>query len=348
VPASYGTPVSKPLVCITGGTGYLGSHCVKAALDAGFRVRTTVRDPDDAKKVAHLRALGDVELFRADLMVPGSFDDAVAGCDFVMHTASVALLDAKDPERQIIRPAIDGTKNVLESTAKAGSVKRLVQTSSIVAIVDTARPPGHVFNEDDWNDSADRSDPYPFAKTTAEREARRFVESLPDDQRFELVAIHPSYILGPVLHTKHARGSPSVISDLLRGKYPLAPNLAFGMVDVRDVARAHVLALQVDAPGPRYLCTNVTLTFHEMSRLLRRQFPKHRAPRIKMPDVIMYAVAAFDKRITLKFLRENLSVHRATDNYRIRNELGLVFRPIAESVHATGESMISLGVVPQA
>lgn len=338
--------VTRPLVCVTGGTGYLGSHCVRAMLDAGYRVRTTVRDPNDAAKTAHVRALGEVTLFEADLLTPGSFDAAFEGCDYVLHTASVVLLNAKDPQRQIVQPAIEGTKNVLESVVKAGTVKRVVQTSSIVAIIDAAKPAGHLFDEQDWNDSASLDDPYPYAKTTAERQARQFVERLPEAQRFGLVAIHPTYILGPVLHQNHARGSPSLIRDLLCGKFPLAPDLAFGMVDVRDVAQAHLRAMEAEAPGPRYLCTNLTLTIPEMSHVLRRVFPKHRAPRFRMPNAMMYGVAAVDKRVTLTFLRRNLGVRRAMDNYRIRAELGVEFRPIAESMKATGESMIALGVVP--
>ena len=143
-------------------------------------MRGTVRDLSDPRRTEHMRKIADdagagdrLELFEADLMVPGAFDDVIAGCRFVCHMAASVRLSAKDNQRDIVDPAVDGTKSVLESAAAAGTVTRVVMTSSIAAVADDGKPDDYVFTEDDWNVSADvKRDPYPLAKVLSERAAR--------------------------------------------------------------------------------------------------------------------------------------------------------------------------------
>ena len=174
-------PDRSDLICVTGASGYIGTHVVRALIERGYRVRATVRDPSDAAKTAHLRSLGDrVEVVAGDLMTPGSFDDAVRHCRYVVHAASPVMLNADDPERDIIGPAVAGTHNVLEAVVRAGTVERVVQTSSVAAVYDLDRPESYRFTEADWNASADvASLPYPVSKTRAERAAVEFVAALP-------------------------------------------------------------------------------------------------------------------------------------------------------------------------
>ncbi|MEM7154848.1 MAG: aldehyde reductase [Myxococcota bacterium] len=337
------------LVCVTGASGFIASHIVAELLRQGYRVRGTVRNPSDEAKTAHLRAIetetgGQLELVAGDLMQPGAFDEAVAGCPFVCHTASSVRLAADDPQREIVDVAVQGTLNVLGSVAKAGEAHRVVVTSSVAAIIDEEVQDEVYFTEEHWNESA-RVDvnPYPLSKTEAERAAWTFVDEQPADHRFELVTINPSWVLGPVLAKVHGRSSPAVMRDLLTGKFPMTPKLAFNLVDVRDVALAHVRALQRPDAAGRFIINNQRKILPELSAMLREDFPGKKVPRFAMPNPLMYVVALFDKRITWSFLRKNLDAVTRLDNGKSLKVLGIDYRPVRETVRDTGQAFIDLG-----
>lgn len=372
---------AEKTVCVTGASGFIGSHLVELLLRDGYRVRATVRDRDNQEKVEHLHALdheiflmeqptsedesepdsagdtspaprpspsgftGRLEIVSADLLEPGSFDEVIHGCDAVMHTASAVFLTAKDPQKEIVDVALRGTENVLQAVNKSGSVRRVVLTSSISAVLDNARPPDHVFTEADWNDSATlETEPYPLSKVLGERRAREICEAQPDQEgAWDLVAIHPTMVMGPVMTKVHCRTSPSLVRDLMRGKFPAAPNLSFGIVDVRDVAQAHLAAMMHPAPSERYVCTSESVPLIEISKLLREEFPQSKAPRRRMPDPLMYIAALFDKRLTFTFLRQNLGRQRRMDNGLIQRELLPGLRSAQESLIDTAQSLVRKG-----
>jgi nucleoside-diphosphate-sugar epimerase len=166
-----GMPSLSPpaTVAVTGANGFIGSHIVARLLEDGFNVRAVVRDASDGAKVAHLLALpvGDpaalVLKSCGDMTKAGAYDEAFAGCDAIVHTAAVVeILDNRNAMNAIVRPAVTGTKNVLASARKAGSVKRVVVTSSVAAIqLPYGKPDDHVYTEEDWNDwSTIETDPY--------------------------------------------------------------------------------------------------------------------------------------------------------------------------------------------
>ncbi|MCA9705281.1 MAG: aldehyde reductase [Myxococcales bacterium] len=339
-------------VCVTGASGYIASHLVGELLRQGYRVRGTVRDPSDEGKTAHLRRLAReaeaedrLELVAADLLEPGAFDDAVQGCPWVCHTASSVRLRAKDPQREIVDVAVEGTKAVLRSIAGAKQARRVVITSSIAAVIDEERTAGRTFTEDDWNESARvEVNPYPLSKTLAERAAWELVEALPPGERFELVTINPAFVLGPVLAEAHGRSSPTVVRDLLRGKFPMVPKLGFNCVDVRDVALAHVRALQRPAARGRFIVSGRLAPLPELAGMLRAAFPGAKVPRWAMPNPLMYVVALFDERLTWSFLRRNLGAKIHLDNRKSKEVLGLEYRPLDQTVRQTGQSFIDLGL----
>jgi nucleoside-diphosphate-sugar epimerase len=232
-------------VLVTGASGYIGSWIVRLLLEAGRTVHGTVRNPQKTSGLEHLHKLSDdhpgrLRLFKADLLEPASFDEATDGCDLVMHTASPFLLSGfKDAQEALVRPALEGTRNVLDTVNRTQSGKRVVLTSSVVAIYGDAREsrdvPGGIFTDEHWNttSSVDHQ-PYPYSKTVAEQEAWRYQKA---QERWDMVTIHPGLVLGPALTNASDSASLSTMKQFTDGTLLTgAPALTMGVVDVRDVA----------------------------------------------------------------------------------------------------------------
>ncbi len=327
-------------VCVTGGSGFVGSQVVAACLDAGHEVVATVRAARDQQKTAHLDALasrGPLAIVTADLLLPGSFDEALRGCQALLHVASVASPTTSDPQ-EVIRPALDGLRNVLSAAARAGTVRRVVLTSSVVAMGTYRHASVRPLGESDWNDEAspDRT-PYDFAKTQQERLA---IEQTQAYGAWDLVCLHPTLVLGPVLCRAHAQASPRLIADLLRRTYPAIPRWYFGLVDVRDVAAAHVAALQPAARG-RYLLCSGGRWLTEIAAQLQTDFPSRRIATATLPTPLLYAAALFHPRLSLRGVRDSVGLRPQYDSTRAQRELGLQFRPLDQTVRDTAQSLLS-------
>ncbi len=343
-------PGSGHTVCVTGASGYIGSHVVQVLLDRGYQVRATVRDTGDEKKTAHLSSIAQgredaLELFPADLLQPGSFDAAIAGCDLVCHVAASVKLRADNPQREIVDPAVMGTANVLSAVKKAGTVKRLLITSSIAAIFDHTQPKGHIYTEEDWNGASRlEDDPYGLAKTLAERAAWGWHDSLPEESGIQLIVLNPVVVLGPLFIRGHGRSSPDILRNIMRRAFPACPQISLSLVDVRDVALAHALALEKPEAKGRYILHNEALWMQEAAKLIAPHFPEYRVPTGKLPNLVMYASSLFDKRITFGWVRRNLGVRQAIDNSKAIRELGLSYRPMEQTLIDTCRSFIELGL----
>lgn len=341
-------------VLVTGASGYIGSWIVRTVLEAGHTVHGTVRNPNKASGLEHLHKLSDdhpgrLKLFKADLLEPGSFDEAMAGCELVMHTASPFLISGfKDAEEALVRPALEGTRNVLDSVNRTDSVKRVVLTSSVVAIYGDAREsqdvPHGVFTEENWNttSSADHQ-PYPYSKTVAEREAWRYQQ---EQDRWDMVTIHPGLVLGPSLTSASDSASLSTMKQFYDGTMLAgAPDMATGVVDVRDVADAHLRAGFTPEAHGRYIANADTLTFLEIGKILRRRFgPFYAFPRMTAPKVAFKAIAPV-VGLTRKFVDRNVGYPLAFDNTRSRKELGLTYRPVEQTIADHFQQMLDDGLV---
>lgn len=333
------------IICVTGASGFIGSHIVDQLLAKGHAVRATVRDPNDAVKTAHLRAMaerhpGTLDLARADLLEIGSFDEPIAGCSGVIHTAAVARFSAKDPQREIVAPSIDGVNNVLSAVRKSGSVRRFVQTSSGAAVYSRPKK-GRVYTEEDWNDEATlKSDPYGLAKTRAERSVWSFVEALDD---VTAVSINPVLVLGPAFTEAHVRTSLGVYRDVLVGTFPAVPRFFFNLVDVRDVAEAHVRAVEDMSIDGRFILSAEGRWMQDMARDTARLFPQYSIKTGRLPDAVMYLAALFDPRVTFATLKQLLGREAPVDNRRSREVLGIEYRSIDETLRVTAESLIEHG-----
>lgn len=314
-------------VLVTGATGFIAAHLVEQLLDAGYTVRGTARQAPPAGRTG-------LEYVVADLTRPGAFDEAVNGCDVVMHTASPYALTVKDPQRDLVDPAVNGTLNVLRACAKAPSVRRVVLTSSMAAITDEP-PQDHALDESDWNTRSSLTrNPYYYSKTLAERTAWDFVER--ERPGFSLVAINPFMVVGPSLGPS-LNVSNRVFADMLTGKYPGLVSLAWGITDVRDVARAHVLAMETPSARGRYLCAGDVLTMRDVVDLLRAHSwaTGYTLPSVALPNWAVWLASWMQPSGVGMYLRTHIGRTPRYHADKIRRDLGLTFRPARDTILET-------------
>ncbi|XP_043691620.1 phenylacetaldehyde reductase-like [Telopea speciosissima] len=268
-------------VCVTGASGYIASWLVKYLLAKGYTVKASVRNPNDPKKTEHLLALDGAKerlhLFKANLLEEGSFDSSVDGCEGVFHTASPFYHAVKDPQAELIDPALKGTLNVLRSCAKAPSVKRVVITSSFVSVAYNRRPKTpDVIVDETWF-----SDPefckeikvwYVLSKTLAEEAAWKFVK----ENGLDMITINPALVIGPLLQPTLNTSAEAILN--LNGAQTFS-NATFGFVDVRDVANAHIQAFENPSPNGRYALVERVAHYSQIVKTLREIYPTLHLPK---------------------------------------------------------------------
>ena len=342
----------KPIL-VTGGSGYIASWIVKYLLEEGYNVRATVRNKSNPKKVAPLEKLaentkGKLELYEADLLKDGSFDEAVNGCELVMHTASPFFLKVKDPQKDLIEPALNGTINVLESVSKAGTVKRVVLTSSVAAIYSDSKDietrPGNIFTEEQWNTASNlKHNAYSYSKTLAEQKAWELVKA---QKQWDLVVINPSLVLGPSLTNIVQSGSVEIIKSFLDGTYASGvPETYFGVVDVRDVAKGHINAgFKPEAEGRHIFCSE-ELSMLQIADILKEKYSKYKLPKMKAPKFLLYIVGPIIGGVTWKWIGLNYGIPVKFDNSRAKEKLGINFRAALESINAHAAQLEDSGLI---
>jgi nucleoside-diphosphate-sugar epimerase len=331
-------------VLVTGASGYIAQHCILQLLEQGYRVRGTLRS---SKREAELRAaiskhvdVGDrLELVVADLVSDDGWAEAARGCTYVLHTASpIPPAEPKD-ENEVIKPAVEGTLRVLKAAAAAG-VRRVVVTSSVAAIV-AGHPASTTFDESHWSD-LQAGNAYQRSKTLAEKAAWDFVAQHP---ALELATINPVYVIGPSLDG-HYSISADIIGALMQGRYPATPRLGFSMVDVRDVAAAHLSAMTTpEAAGKRFICHIDFMWMKEIAQLLKTEFSRqgYRISTFPIPDVAMRVIALFDG--TIRMLIGQLGRQESYNTAQIRQVLKWSPRPIHTSILDTARNMIEVKAV---
>ncbi|KAK4493294.1 hypothetical protein RD792_017825 [Penstemon davidsonii] len=268
-------------VAVTGASGYIASWLVKFLLEKGYTVKASVRDLSDPKKTEHLLALDGAKerlhLIKANLLEEGSFDAVVDGCDGVFHTASPFYHTVKDPQAELIDPALKGTLNVLESCAKTPSVKKVVLTSSVAAVANNGKPrtPDVVVDETWWSDPDFCKQTqmwYVLSKTLAEDAAWKFVK----EKGLDLVVINPAMVIGPLLQPTLNTSSAAML-NLIKGAETY-PNATFGWVNVKDVALAHILAYENPSANGRYCTVETVAHYSEVVNILRELYPTLQLP----------------------------------------------------------------------
>jgi len=345
---------SETLVLVTGGSGFIGSFCIIDLLNAGYLVRTTVRSLSRSSAVKEiLRTSGTVEssalnrlsFAAADLTKDDGWEQAVAGCTYVLHVASPFPPKTPKNEDEVIVPAREGSLRVLRA-AKAAGIKRVVMTSSFAAVGYGFPQQSAPFTEESWTDpSGNNVSPYTKSKTLAERAAWDFVQS-PEGQGLELSVINPAGVFGPVLSEDF---SPSIIliQRLLNGDVSGCPQLMFGIVDVRDVASLHRLAMtHPDAAGERFIAISpASMSVQEIAITLKQKLPQltKRTPTRTVPNFLLRLMAIFDPEVSA--VLPELGKWKNATNEKARRVLGWEPRSREDAIVATAESLVKLGLV---
>lgn len=336
-------------ILVTGASGFIAKHVIAELIRNGHAVRGTVRNPRRANAVhAALGGAGvdpgRLELVPADLMNDDGWPEAAKDCRIVLHVASPFPLAPPRDHDSLIRPARDGTLRVLRAATAAG-VERVVVTSSIAAcIYPSGGPQARTYTEADWTDPK-RPDisSYIASKTIAERAAWDYVRTTPGAP--QLVALNPGFVQGPALDPD-VSSSHELILQMARGMHLAVPKAGFAMVDVRDVAAAHVVAAtHPSAAGERFLLASGYLTLLEIGRVVAHALPDlaPRMPRFELPDLLVQG-AAWGLSAARAVLPD-LSTRRLCDNAKARSILGIGFRPPREAVAAAASSLRQLGVL---
>ena len=336
-------------VLVTGASGYIASRVVLDLLDAGYRVRGTIRSSEAGTGLLqalapHTDQLDRLELFQTDLTADAGWDEAVQGCDYVQHIASPFPLENPVEEAELIRPAVEGTRRVLAAAARHG-VRRVVLTSSVAAVFHGQNGRTEPFSESDWTIVNEHIDAYAKSKTLAEQVAWEFMESLPADHPMEMAVINPGYVIGPVFDSRE-KTSAELLKTYMEGRVPGVSRIKFNLVDVRDVSKAHLAAMtSPEAAGKRFLCVAGGIWLPEIADILSTRFEPlgYRIPTMRFPEWFVRLYALVDSNA--RRVSDELNKEIRFDTTRIREILGWEPRPLETSILEMGESMIEHGVV---
>ena len=331
-------------VLVTGATGYIGLHCIHQLLNQGYAVNGSVRSPERKEEIfealqKHNTPTENLNLYTFNLTEDDGWDEGMEGCDYLLHVASPIALENHD-EDFFVKPAVAGVKRAFKF-AKKYNVKKVVLTSSVAAIFDTLEEKTY-YDETDWSDPDNPSiSHYSKSKTLAERAAWDFVKN--EDNPFELAVINPALVIGPSLSGDLGE-SNKAIAMVATGKMPVAVPLQFGYVDVRDVATAHVLAMQnSNSNGERFALAEKDLWYKDVAKVLRDNgFDK--APTFNVPVWLAKILANFSKelKITLPYLGRVRSVKNTS---KAKDILGWNPRPAEQSIIDIAEQIKEMGLI---
>ena len=349
---------SNDLVLVTGGSGFVGAHCIIAALNAEYRVRTTVRSLSRTDEVCEMLRVGgmsedkinDVEFCTVDLTKDDGWDDACKDCKYVLHVASPFPANAPKHEDELIVPAREGTLRALKAAKAARTVRRVVITSSTASVVyghPAERLQTGPFTEDDWTDIEHPAIPvaaYQKSKTIAERAAWDWIAKEGDG--LEMATVHPCGIYGPIL-SKHYATSIQLVEWCLNGSVPALPQIGFGVIDVRDVADLHIRAMtNTKAKGERFLAVpNEYIDVPGVGALLRRRLGDRakRVPTYTAPNWLLKIIGLFDAQIA--GMVPDLGKRKEESNAKAKKLLEWNPRSVEDALVATANSLEQFGLL---
>ncbi|XP_072997449.1 cinnamoyl-CoA reductase CAD2 [Typha latifolia] len=315
-------------VCVTGGSGFIGSWLVSLLLERGYTVHATVKDLGDPTETEHLRGLDGaasrLHLFAIDLLDYASLLAAIRGTAGVFHLASPCTVDeVRDPVGELLDPAVKGTLNVLRA-AKESGVKRVVVTSSISAIIPSRSWPADVAKDEScWTDveyCKQHGVWYPASKTLAEKAAWEFAK----ENGLDVVVINPGTVLGPIIPPA-VNASMAMVVHLLEGSTEEYPDFYMGAVHVKDVALAHIVLYENQSASGRHLCVESIAHWSDFASKVAELYPGYKVP-------------SFPKDTTPGLLRVQNAAKKLI-------ELGVEFSPVERIIKDAVESLKNKGYI---
>ena len=322
-------------VLLTGISGYIAMHCAKELLKRDYHINATVRNLDKVEDIKNaLSALSldvnKIQFFQADLLSDDNWEDAMADCEYVMHVASPYPLNQPKDENVLIKPAVEGTERVV-SLAIKNNVKKIVLTSSVVAV-----SVGHTkkeYSEEDWSFADKPIAAYAKSKTLAEKKAWELIKNADTDTK--LTVINPSGVIGPSL-TSEISSTQLIIAGLMNGKIPVNLPIHIGYVDVRDVALAHIKALEnPNSDGERIILSNTELWHKDVSKILKEG--GYKAPWL----TVSVPVAKFLANVVpaLKGAKRFLGKDMVKNSTKAEDILGISYIDIKKSILDDAKSL---------
>ena len=342
------TPSSKPIL-VTGASGFVALHTIIQLLQQGYKVRATLRTLSRETEVRevigkHVEIKDSLEIVSADLLQDTGWDKAVQGCESVLHVASPFPLFEPSTEDELIVPAVQGTQRVLRAAHDA-KIKRVVIVSSVAAVSAGHNGENRIFDENDWSVVEKNIGAYSKSKTLTEREAWNFINGAENTNQMEMVAINPPLILGP-LPNKDLATSAEMISTLMLGQVPGVARLKVGIVDVRDVASALILAMiTLEAAGNRFICPAATVWLKEIADILYKDYAGrgYKIHTTQFPTFIVRLIAMFDKKVGR--VVDDLNWDFKLSDEKIKRVLKWSPHSAKEAILSMAESLIEQGFV---
>ncbi|MDC3172021.1 NAD-dependent epimerase/dehydratase family protein [Pelagibacteraceae bacterium] len=331
-------------VLVTGASGFIGLHCIAQLLQAGYQVKGSLRSRARESEIRNalskvVNAENRLEICELDLLKDDGWDDAVSGCDYVMHVASPLLDREPKDQDEIIRPAHEGLMRAIKSSVR-NKVKRFVMTSSFSAI-----GYGHVkdvFDESHWTDTTQKIGAYNKSKAIAEKAMWDYLDSLKDEEKIEAVAINPTLVIGASL-SDDVGTSNIFLQKMLDGSYPVVPKVHFGYVTVKDTAKAHVAAMiHPHASGKRFILAERCMWLYEVNKILRKHGYK-KAPIRQAPNLLMKFLALFNNEASA--IAGFVGKTKFTNSENAKNILKFSFENVEVGILEIAQQLESLGVI---
>jgi dihydroflavonol-4-reductase len=325
---------------VTGGSGYLAGWVIAGLLERGYHVRATARNPSTAE---HLRAAiaartsagaaASVELIHADLLEDQGWDTALAGADYVLHTASPMPFDAG---ADLIKTAREGTRRVLQAAARARVQRAVLTSSGVTAVPDD--PATQATETIRSSPAGDAAHVCPDSKILAELDAWEIASAT----GLQLTAILPTFMQGPPVGSADRAGTIDVVRRLVTGKLPALPRIGWNVVDVRDIAQLHILAMtSAAAAGERFLGSGTFLWYGDIARIIREELPAgaRNVPTRQMPDVAVKVLSHINPRLAM--IRPELGRKRLVDSSKAHNVLGWKPRAADQTILDTARAILA-------
>ena len=321
-------------VFVSGGSGYIALHCIKQLLEQGYLVKTSLRSLTKSENLLkslskHVNCDGKIEFCKLNLLEDEGWDESIKGCDYVLHVASPVILGRVSVD-ELVKPALGGLQRCLKAAVK-NKVKRFVMTSSFAAIYGNEKTE---YTDNDWTDlSRENLFPYEISKTKAELFLWEYIESLDKKDRIEVCAINPVLVVGPSLSDSISISNKVTLKKMLNGSIPFTPKLSVSVVDVEDVAWAHVKAMKEEnAAGKRFLLSEKTMWRSDISKILYENGFK-KVPRYDAPNWLLKFLSIFisSLRLTLGRLGEKEILHTNNAKNILQWHPNTVDRAIIES-----------------